>query len=178
MVLNLVRGTECHKFHICIHRTLRSWKIKCDFSFKFKAYMLYIQHGTIYCNSAQTVPCIICTQNHFVHRIQPANHDCHTNTKHYMKGGEPSRRSPETDSLSPWYSIEPRLKTTALVRAAYIHELSRTCHSVWIGSPWCLAYPYLHLYSIRSSVHNLQSTLQHHLNLQWHLNVLRITYVS
>ena len=28
VVLNLVGGTESHKFHTCIHRTLRSWKNK------------------------------------------------------------------------------------------------------------------------------------------------------
>ena len=28
VVLNLVGGTEPHKFHTCIHRTLRSWKNK------------------------------------------------------------------------------------------------------------------------------------------------------
>ena len=57
MVLNLVGGTELHKFRTCIHRTLRNWKNKMCFFFQIQN--VYI---TIYCISAQTVPCIICTQ--------------------------------------------------------------------------------------------------------------------
>jgi len=36
VVLNLVGGSEPHKFHSCIHRTLRSWKNKmCVVNFIF-----------------------------------------------------------------------------------------------------------------------------------------------
>ena len=37
VVLNSVGGTEPHKFHTCIHGTLRSWNFY--FFFKFKTYV-------------------------------------------------------------------------------------------------------------------------------------------
>ena len=48
VVLNLVGGTEPHKFHTCIHRTLRSCKNKkCFLFFKFKTYA-YNHIGTVF----------------------------------------------------------------------------------------------------------------------------------
>ena len=37
VVLNLIGGTEPHKFHTCIHRTIRSWKNKICREFFFIA---------------------------------------------------------------------------------------------------------------------------------------------
>ena len=42
VVLNLVGATGPHKFHTCIHRTLRSWKNKI--SFFSSSYSLKLTH--------------------------------------------------------------------------------------------------------------------------------------
>ena len=42
VVINLVGGTELHKFHTCIRRTLRSWKNKiCIVNFIYSRYNLF-----------------------------------------------------------------------------------------------------------------------------------------
>ena len=67
VVLNLVGRTEPHKFHTCIHRTVRSWKNK------------------------------MCVVNFILLLLKIS-----------------CRQTPDTDSPSPWGSIEPRLRTTVL----------------------------------------------------------------
>ena len=74
-------------------------------------------HITVYCISAQTVSCTICTQIHFIQKAEPKKHEFHTKTKtsyELYEWGELGRRTPETDSSSPWGSIEPSLRTTVI----------------------------------------------------------------
>jgi len=45
---------------------------------------LYIEHITMYYISAQTVLCILCTQNYCVQRTKPTKHEFYTKSKHQM----------------------------------------------------------------------------------------------
>ena len=68
VALKLVGGTEPHKFYnIYIHRTHQSWKDKMR-SFSSNSKPMYLIIITHY--SAQTVPCIIFTQNQCLQRLR------------------------------------------------------------------------------------------------------------
>jgi len=87
MVSNLWGGTEPYKFHTCIHRAFCNWKSKICFFFSNSQNI----DITIYCIIAQTG--------------QPVHHESY-------KWGEPNRRTPQTDSPSPWGSIKPRSRAS------------------------------------------------------------------